>query len=311
MNKNAKTALWLALVLPIIAYADEPGYVVPDIATASNATVSNKTNTTPDAPLPLLSPDKPLSDRDRDALKYANQWLQGNRYPYRDGDRVMYLYGSGQPTLVCAPLELCVIYFQPGEHIVENGVHLGDTVRWQIAPAIGADDRTQLVIKPVDVGLKTSLVAITDRRTYHIKLVSRSKDFMPGVAFKYPGDMAAQWQAYHQQSQAIKAHQSTQNGVSLADLDFNYRVEGCSQCDFKPVRVYNDGQQTIIEMPKRVRHSDAPALLVSSAQGDQLVNYRVQDGKYIVDRLFADAVLIRGVGRKQERVKITWQGGKS
>ena len=304
MNKNAKTALWLALVLPIIAYADEPGYVVPDIATASNATVSNKTNTTPDAPLPLLSPDKPLSDRDRDALKYANQWLQGNRYPYRDGDRVMYLYGSGQPTLVCAPLELCVIYFQPGEHIVENGVHLGDTVRWQIAPAIGADDRTQLVIKPVDVGLKTSLVAITDRRTYHIKLVSRSKDFMPGVAFKYPGDMAAQWQA-------IKAHQSTQNGVSLADLDFNYRVEGCSQCDFKPVRVYNDGQQTIIEMPKRVRHSDAPALLVSSAQGDQLVNYRVQDGKYIVDRLFADAVLIRGVGRKQERVKITWQGGKS
>lgn len=274
-------------------------YTVPDVADDTDA-----------APLPLLSEEKPISERDHEALKYADQWLQGARYPYRDGDRVVYLYGSGQPTLVCAPLELCVVYFQPGEKVVENGVHLGDSVRWLVSPAIGADERTQLVVKPVDVGLSTSMVAVTDRRTYHIKLISRKKDHMPGIAFKYPGDMAAQWQEYHQKAQKAKAHQATPEGVPLADLDFNYHIDGCA-CDFRPVRVYNDGQQTIIEMPRRVSHSDAPALLVRSAQGDQLVNYRLQNGKYVVDRLFGEAVLIRGVGRKQEKVTIVWKGERS
>lgn len=296
MKRN--NLLVAAVCLPMLALANGEGYAVPDIAGDA-------------APLPLLNNETPLSERDHAALKYANQWLQGQRYPYRDGDRVVYLYGSGQPTLVCAPLELCVIYFQPGERVVENGVHLGDSVRWLVSPAIGADDRTQLVVKPVDVGLSTSMVAVTDRRTYHIKLISRRRDHMPGIAFKYPGDMAAQWAEYHQKAQQSKAHQSTPEGVALADLDFNYRVDGCDGCDFRPVRVYNDGQQTIIEMPRRVNHSDAPALLVRSGQGDQLVNYRLQNGKYIVDRLFNEAVLIRGVGRKQESVKIVWKGERS
>ncbi|MDO4643460.1 MAG: P-type conjugative transfer protein TrbG [Cardiobacteriaceae bacterium] len=292
-------ALKILSILPLLALADltladGSNYIVPDVA---NADVTN-------APLPLLSAETPLSERDHAAMKYASQWLHGNRYPYRDGDRVVYLYGSGQPTLVCAPLELCVIYLQAGEHVVDNGVHLGDTVRWQVAPAIGADDRTQLVFKPVDSGLKTSLVIITDRRTYHIKLVSRRNDYMPGIAFKYPNSEMAAWQEYHKQVNENKAH-NAKDGVALADLDFNYHISGCNSCDFRPARVYNDGLQTIIEMPHTMRHSDAPALLVSSAQGDQLVNYRLHDGKYIVDRLFTEAVLVRGVGRKQERVKIS------
>lgn len=299
-----KKLLWIATVLPLLSMADE--YIVPDI----NMVEKNHTPSKTTDPLPLFSTDIPLSERDFVALKFSNQWLQGERYPYQESDRVVYLYGAGQPTLVCAPLELCVIYLEAGERVVENGVHLGDTVRWQIAPAIGAEHRTQLVVKPIDVGLETSLVIITNRRTYHIKLRSRRHDYMPGIAFKYPSDLATQWQEYHQKTKQIQEHSTTSQGINLADLDFNYRIEGCADCYFKPLRVYNDGAQTIIEMPHTLKRGTAPALLVNGSQGDELVNYRVQESKYIVDRLFMHAILINGVGKQQQKVTIDWTGGK-
>ncbi len=299
-----KTSLLLFGVLSVsTVFAD--GYEVPNIPVRPSAVTGNQ------EPLPLLSPETPLSDRDREALKYSNQWLKGKRYPHRDSDRVTYLYGAGQPTLVCAPLQLCVIYLQAGEDVVKNGVHLGDNVRWQISPAIGADNRTQLVVKPVDVGLSTSLVAITNKRTYHIKLVSRQRDYMPGIAFKYPSDMAKSWNTYYQNRQQQIANKQMNIGgktLNLEDLDFKYDISNCSGCYFKPVRVYNDGSQTVIQMPKSIVRDDAPALLVSSSQGDMLVNYRIIDNRYIVDRLFREAVLIQGVGSNQKKVKITWIG---
>lgn len=85
MKRN--NLLMAAVCLPMLALANGEGYAVPDIAGDA-------------APLPLLNNETPLSERDHAALKYANQWLQGQRYPYRDGDRVVYLYDSGQPTLV-------------------------------------------------------------------------------------------------------------------------------------------------------------------------------------------------------------------
>lgn len=292
-----KTIVAVAIGSIALSYGQEAP-IVPDISQANAQDY-----------LPLFGEEVPLSERDSIALKYVDNWLQGNRYPHQEADRVVYLFGSGQPTLVCAPLEVCVIYLQPGEQIAENGVHMGDTVRWQIAPAIGADNRTQLVVKPIDVGLETSLVAITDRRTYHIKLLSRRHDYMPGIAFTYPSDQFAAWHQYQQHAAAQKEQHSTPEGVNLADLDFRYRVSDCQGCDFKPVRVYNDGAQTLIELPKQAR-GDAPALLIASKPGDQLVNYRVQDNKYIVDRLFHEAILIRGVGKQQQKLSITWTGGE-
>lgn len=279
------------------------------VSTATVAQQYKVPNVGQDAPLPLLSADTPLSERDYKALKYAKQWLKGKHYPYKDDDRVVYLYGAGQPTLVCSPLKLCVIYFQPGEKVVKNGVHLGDTVRWQVSPAIGADQRTQLIVKPIDSGLNTSLVVITDRRTYHIKLLSRKKEFMPGIAFEYPWDISQEWVEYYNQQQQVKTYNEMQNGVQLSDLDFNYSVSSCNGCNFKPLRVYNNGIQTVIEMEKK-SITDAPALLVSSNQGNELVNYRLIDGKYIVDRLFEKAILIKGVGSNQEKITIIWSSKK-
>jgi type IV secretory pathway VirB9-like protein len=55
--------------------------------------------------------------------------------------------------------------------------------------------------------------------------------------------------------------------------------------------------------------NDAPALLIASGGGTQMVNYRVVDGDcYVVDRLFDKAILLSGVGREQDRVTIAYSG---
>jgi type IV secretion system protein VirB9 len=81
---------------------------------------------------------------------------------------------------------------------------------------------------------------------------------------------------------------------------------------WKPVRVYNDGVKTIIQMPAAMVHTEAPTLLVVRRDGGLfteaetvMVNYRVQGDRYIVDSVFDKALLIAGVGSSQERVTIT------
>ena len=48
----------------------------------------------------------------------------------------------------------------------------------------------------------------------------------------------------------------------------------------------------------------APVLLLEERKQMQIVNYRVRDGCYVVDRLFQKAVMINGVGKHQQRVEI-------
>ena len=59
-------------------------------------------------------------------------------------------------------------------------------------------------------------------------------------------------------------------------------------------------------MPPAMKSSEAPALLVNAGSGTQMVNYRVKGNYYVVDRLLADAVLVLGVGRDQDRVTISY-----
>ena len=163
----------------------------------------------------------------------------------------------------------------------------------------------------MDVGLETSLIVTTNRRTYHLRLRSHRTEFMPRVAFTYTEDAMAKWDAI--KTREVKEKQSRtipQTGEYLGDLNFAYDVSGSAA--WKPVRVYNDGTKTIIQMPSTMQQTEAPTLLVVRKDGgvftDEetvMVNYRVQGDRYIVDTVFDKAVLIAGVGSSQDRVTIT------
>ena len=78
---------------------------------------------------------------------------------------------------------------------------------------------------------------------------------------------------------------------------------------WKPVRAFDDGSHVYVQMPARMKSSEAPALLINAGSGTQMVNYRVKGNYYVVDRLFSDAILVSGVGRDQDRVTISYAGG--
>lgn len=251
-----------------------------------------------------------LTKQERDALNVAKDWKAGaakNIKPVAGEDgSIKFLYGSQQTNIVCAVLQICDVALQMGEQV--NGIHLGDNARWHVSPAItgsGVNEIVHLIIKPLDIGLETSLVVTTDRRTYHFKLRSHKKEYMPKVSFTYLEDTQAQWEAIALRKRVekeVKTIPST--GEYLGNLDFKYTLSG--DAPWKPVRVYNDGRKTIIQMPEIMKQTEAPTLLLVGGDGEEntIVNYRLQGDRYIVDSVFQTAILIAGVGDKQDRVEI-------
>ena len=260
-----------------------------------------------------------LTPGERAALAISQRWQDNSSatirpVPGADGS-IRFPFGASQPSIVCAVLQVCDVELQAGEQV--NSIHLGDTARWLVEPAItgvGATEVQHLIIKPMDVALETSLIVATNRRTYHFRLRSTRTDFMARVAFSYPEDAAAKWDAVKTREVKERAAATIPaTGEYLGDLNFEYSISGTAA--WKPVRVYNDGTKTIIQMPAAMAQTEAPTLLVVRKDGgwftdDEtvMVNYRLQGDRYIVDTLFDKAILIAGVGSSQDRVTI--QRGK-
>ncbi len=260
-----------------------------------------------------------LTPQERASIAIAKKWQSSSNTGIKpvagpDGS-IRFLFGSQQPSIVCAVLQVCDIQLQAGEQV--NSIHLGDQVRWQVEPAItggGGFEVQHLIVKPLDVGLETSLVVTTNRRTYHMRLRSHRQEFMPRVAFIYPEDAQAKWDAVKKrESHAMEIKQSktiSATGEYLGDLDFLYKVSGSAS--WKPLRVYNDGKKTIIQMPTTFAEQEAPILMVLredsglfSKSEETIVNYRLQEDRYVVDAVFDKAILITGVGGNQDRITIT------
>lgn len=261
-----------------------------------------------------------LTEQEKAAIAIAKRWSAGTPTGMKPvagaNGSVRFLFGAQQPSIVCAVLQVCDVALQPGEQV--NSIHLGDTARWTVEPAItgrGATETLHLIIKPMDVGLETSLIVTTDRRAYHMRLRSHRTKYMPQVAFTYPEDALAKWDMIrNREKQEWETKTIPATGEYLGKLDFEYAVDGSAP--WKPVRVYSDGKKTIIQMPKVMSQTEAPSLLVLRKQGGwfseddvTLVNYRVQGDRFIVDMVFEKAILIAGVGNDQDRITVTRRHG--
>lgn len=226
--------------------------------------------------------------------------------------KVVFVYGQSAPTVLCAPLRVCDIELEPGETVMGEP-HAGDPVRWDVEPAIvGTGDKktVHLIIKlkSDEIGLNTNLMIPTDRRAYYINLVSAATQFSTHVAFYYPDSQAKAWEA----QRAAMAKESApvvseMPALSIDNLRFNYAVTvDKGSPHFAPTRVFDDGEKTYFQMPLSMKVDEAPAFVLIGTDGkEQLVNYRVRNGYYVIDRIFTKAALIAGVGNEQDRVIVT------
>ncbi|WP_018240861.1 P-type conjugative transfer protein TrbG [Ensifer sp. BR816] len=247
-----------------------------------------------------------VSANEAKGIDISGKW-RGTRGLVTRGDdgKVIFLFGEVQPSVVCSPLQVCDIELQPGE--VVRDVLVGDTVRWKVEPATSGAAGGQaihLIVKPSEPGLVTSMVVTTSRRTYHIQLKSHPTQYMARIGFEYPEDVSAKLADINARLEA-----STIPGANVPaeQLSFSYSVSGRAR--WRPTRVYSDGQKTYIQFPRRISGQDAPVLFVVSGGQNRIVNYRMKNNMMIVDYNVDRAVLVSGVGWKQEKVTIR-RGGR-
>nr|WP_167107912.1 P-type conjugative transfer protein TrbG [Sphingomonas oligoaromativorans] len=214
-------------------------------------------------------------------------------YPFADG-AVYRAYA--------APGQVTDIMLQPGE--VMGAVASGDTARWVIGDTTsgtGDAKRSHILVKPFSAGLTTNIVVTTDRRSYHVSLISTPATAMTAVSWTYPQD---QLLAIERATRAAAEASPIAVGLDLTKLHFDYSVTGDSP-DWRPIRAFDDGRQTYIEFPKSLSVGEAPPLFLAGPKGEaELVNYRMQGHFYVVDRLFDAAELRLGL-KHQDVVRIT------
>ncbi|WP_428610699.1 P-type conjugative transfer protein TrbG [Sedimenticola sp.] len=205
-----------------------------------------------------------------------------------------------------SPARVTVIALQPGEKLVT--VAAGDTVRWIVgdtSSGAGADQRVNVLVKPIREDIRTNLVITTNRRTYLMELISTEKTWMASVSWDYPRDRML---ALRKQSRAAEVAAPIDQGLSLERLRFRYAMSG-DRPSWQPLRAFDDGNKVYIQFPAGIAQGELPPLFVIGPQGDgQLVNYRFRSPYYIVDRLFGAAELRLG-GEDGEVVRIERTGG--
>ena len=210
-----------------------------------------------------------------------------------------------------APGEVTDISLQQGEQLVGSGpVAAGDTVRWIVGDTesgAGNSKKVHILVKPTRPDLVTNLVINTDRHTYLMELRSTEKTYMASVSWQYPEDQLI---ALRRQNAVAEAAAPIETAVNISALNFRYSIEG-DDPPWRPMRAFDDGSKVYIEFPSGIRQGEMPPLFViGPAGGSELVNYRVRQNYYVVDRLFAAAELRLGDKDSERRVRIVRTDGR-
>jgi P-type conjugative transfer protein TrbG len=233
---------------------------------------------------------------------------------------IQFRFGESYPSIVCAVLQVTDVELEKGE--AATHINVGDSTRWSVESAVsgsGAEAVEHIIIKPRDKGLETSLIITTDRRTYHLLLVSDGKAFCHDVTFLYPTSSPAVASATPIASPSPGAKdpphrkkESSGKEVIVSndppdDADDNYVIRG--KAAWAPVSVYTKDGKTFIQLPPSAKHRDVPVLFEEKRSGlfghsKNLVNSRLHGKWFVVDKILDNAVLVSGVGSGQQRVTI-------
>lgn len=204
---------------------------------------------------------------------------------------------QGDSTMVFAysPSQLYKIYckvgfitdlqFKKGEKVTYVGG--GDTAKW-IIDSTDVDGSPHLYIKPINTQATTNIVVNTTKHSYQI--IANSSDwYNPMVRWSYGIE-----EKMANQLQQKKDEQIYTDKLSISrpeDLNFKYEIKGNAK--WKPIMVFStmDGQKTYIQFDRMSK--SLPILFIKEADKKELslVNYKVKDKYFIIDKVFEEAQL--------------------
>lgn len=162
-------------------------------------------------------------------------------------------------TIEAAPGYQVTVELAPDER-VEN-VAVGDSGAWQVT----ANRRgNRLFVKPVQPGVTTNMMVVTDARRYNFELAPLSGGSMAwSVRFRYPDASAA----------------SANPAASGEAVQGRYRVRGDDA--LRPSGIHDDGVHTYIDWPE---DRALPAIYAVNDRGrEMLVNGMMRGGRMVID----------------------------
>src|SRR5690606_21013156 len=178
-----------------------------------------------------------------------------------------------------------------GEAMTDDPL-LGDRERWDVDQT-SSGDMTVVVVKPKECDIRTNLLVITDRRRYVVDLeapacrgTNPQGDYMPGIRFWYPGEVPEE-----------DPEPNALDGllVDVRDLNTGYRWQTSRRVSWNPIRIFDDGVRTIIQLSPEAHNGEMPVLYGVTDDGTREQVNAVPRPDPTGDYIIADRVLKRGV----------------
>ncbi|MGC9128942.1 MAG: TrbG/VirB9 family P-type conjugative transfer protein [Acidithiobacillus sp.] len=239
---------------------------------------------------------------------------------------------AGRPVLVCSPLHTCVIELPRGvQPVVTAGVSKAE---WLVKQAM-VGDQGEVFLSPKFAGLHQDVViagTIAEGASqkkpvnFEVRLVSDANRYVPFLKIAGTGGVVHAWsqQSSGWPSPSTVPGTATRKpspspvlplpNVDLRRVHTNWTIRcggggwfAASDCKpIEPLRVYDDGTHTFIEMPGGLAsHGGFPILQAKNASGHLIgVDTQIRGDTYVVDsvppeitlRLGSEVVTIRHKG---------------
>lgn len=284
----------------------------PEVVEETKATVKNETPFTGAQPQyidiqAILARSKVIQVDEKKESSHADQIEKATQKPddaIKDMAKTVYTFIPGSIyTMWCKKGFVTDIQLQTGETI--TSVNGGDTVRWLVEQTVsggnGVPETQHVLIKPYQADLQTNVIISTDKRVYQLKSISTDNTYSPIISWTYPADERSSMLFVQKQVAKEKAEVIMEEAVAPETLNFAYKIKsnsGVFASDFTwtPLKAFNDGLKTYIQVNPNMKNNESPALFVKDRDGNiNLVNYRLKNNYFIVDRLFESAELRNGV----------------
>ncbi|MCY0872991.1 MAG: TrbG/VirB9 family P-type conjugative transfer protein [Acidithiobacillus caldus] len=221
---------------------------------------------------------------------------------------------AGRPVLVCSPLHTCIIELPEGvKPVTTVGISRSE---WNVQQAL-VGKRPEIFLSPKFKGLHQNIVvAATDQGrpvNYEIRLVSDAVRYIPALKIEDSGGEVRPWKPDLPPADDAPTDPSAagHNGnvlplpnIRLDHINLHWSIHcggggwfRSSDCKpIRPLRVYDDGTHTFIDMPRGLAsHGGFPILQARNASGRLIgVDTQIRGNTYVVDSVPAEILLRLG-----------------
>jgi len=239
-----------------------------------------------------------MTSGDLAKLATANSYTYINSLASYSNSIANYSYVEGKIyEIVTSPNAITDFRLKPGEVISGDPIVNDGGTNWNFTMGVSTENGQEiqhLFISPLIVGLDTSMIILTNQRTYYFRIASFSSSYMTAVRFTYPGESGytttANGTAMPGQSVSDFINSSSSSGYSMnmTEADYDYKISNYRGSPaWRPQTVFSDKVKTCIQLPVSVASSnELPTPYIVSGSQENLVNYH-----YFGNILMIDAVL--------------------